>query len=306
MRSGPESLVLVALAFQVIFAGANFVAVRFSNLELPPFWGASLRFIFAGLIFLAVVGLRRIELPRGKALEGVLIYGVLSFGVSYAFAYYALVSVKAGLASVIFSLVPIATLFLASAQKQERLDLRGLGGGLIAIAGTAIVFNEQLTLAIPLSALLALIGSVVAVAETSVVLKHFPRANPYATNAVGMLVGAAMLVAISLTAQETWSLPSKIPTIIAVAYLVVPGSVLLFALYLYVISKWTASATNYGFVLIPLVTVLVGSVLAGEIVTLTFLAGTALVLVGVYFGAISRTMQSPKLQPQPDQTSANP
>ncbi|HEV2139043.1 MAG TPA: EamA family transporter [Nitrososphaerales archaeon] len=289
MESGPERLVLVALAVQVILAGANFVAVRFSNLELPPFWGASLRFLFAGLIFLAVVGLRRIELPRGRALEGVLIYGVLSFGVSYAFAYYALVSVNAGLASVVFSMVPITTLFLAGVQKQERLELRGLGGGLIAIAGTAVVFNEQLTLAIPLAALLALTGSVVAVAETSVVLKHFPRANPYATNAVGMLIGAAMLVAISLIAQETWSLPSKIPTIISVAYLVVPGSVFLFALYLYVISKWTASATNYGFVLIPLVTVLVGSVLAGETVTLTFLAGTALVLVGVYLGAISRT-----------------
>jgi drug/metabolite transporter (DMT)-like permease len=290
--SGPQKLVLVALAVQVVFAGANFVAVRFSNLELPPFWGASLRFLFAGLIFLAVVGVRRIELPRGKALEGVIIYGVLSFGISYAFAYYALVSVSAGLGSVIFSLVPIATLFLASAQKQEHLDLRGLGGGLVAIAGTAIVFNEQLTLAIPLAALLALVGSVVAVAETSVVLKHFPRANPYATNAVGMLVGAAILVAISLIAHETWSLPSRIPTILSVAYLVVPGSVFLFALYLYVISKWTASATNYGFVLIPLVTVLVGSALAGEVITLTFLAGTALVLVGVYFGAISRSLKS--------------
>lgn len=284
-------MVLAALIVQVIFAGANFVAVRFSNLELPPFWGASLRFLFAGLIFLAIVGVRRIELPKGKALVGTVIYGVLSFGVSYALAYYALVSVNAGLGSVVFSLVPIATLFLASAQKQERLDLRGLGGGLVAIVGTVIVFNEQLTLSIPLISLLALLGSVVAVAETSVVLKHFPQANPYGTNAVGMLVGTAMLVAISLIAQEKWSLPTRIPTIVSVAYLVVPGSVFLFALYLFVISKWTASATNYGFVLVPLVTVLVASALGGEVVTLTFLAGTALVLTGVYFGAISRTLR---------------
>jgi O-acetylserine/cysteine efflux transporter len=77
-----------------------------------------------------------------------------------------------------------------------------------------------------------------------------------------------------------------------VAYLIVPGSVLLFVLYLYVLNRWTATATNYGFVLIPLVTVLVASVIAGEIVSLTFLAGTALVLVGVYIGAISRTQRS--------------
>ena len=275
----------------MIFAGTNFVAVRFSNLELPPFWGAGLRFSLAGLIFLAIVGIKRIELPRGKALEGAIIYGVLSFGVSYALSYYALVSVKAGLASVILSLVPIATLFLASAHRQEHLDTRGLGGGIVAIAGTAIVFNEQLTLAIPTTALLALLGAVVAIAEASVVIKHFPRANPYWTNAVGMLVGSALLVALSLLAQERWSIPSKFPTIISVVYLIVPGSVFLFALYLFVISRWTASATNYGFVLIPIVTVLVASSLAGEVVTLAFVLGTALVLAGVYAGAVSRTSQ---------------
>ena len=275
----------------MIFAGTNFVAVRFSNLELPPFWGAGLRFSLAGLIFLAIVGIKRIELPRGKALEGAVIYGVLSFGVSYALSYYALVNVTAGLASVILSLVPIATLFLASAHRQEHLDARGLGGGIVAIAGTAIIFNEQLTLAIPTTALLALLGAVVAIAEASVVLKHFPRANPYGTNAVGMLVGSAMLVALSLLAQERWSIPSKFPTIVSVVYLIVPGSVFLFALYLFVISRWTASATNYIFVLIPIVTVLVASSLAGEVVTLAFVLGTALVLAGVYGGAVSRTSQ---------------
>jgi drug/metabolite transporter (DMT)-like permease len=287
--SGPQRLVVAALIVQVILAGTNFVAVKFSNAELPPFWGAGLRFTLAGLIFLAIVGFRRIPLPRGRALEGVIIYGVLSFGVSYALAYYALVSVKAGLASVILSLVPIATLFLASAHRQERLDARGVGGGVVAIAGTAVVFNEQLTLAIPLTALIALLVAVVAISEASIVLRHFPRANPYATNAVGMLVGSVMLLALSLLAGEKWAIPSRLPTIISVAYLIVPGSVFVFALYLYVISRWSASATNYGFVLIPLVTVLVASASAGEVVTLTFVAGTALVLVGVLFGAISRT-----------------
>ncbi len=157
--------------------------------------------------------------------------------------------------------------------------------------GTAIIFNEQLTLAIPLAPLLALLGAVLCVAETSVVLKHFPRSNPYGTNAVAMLVGAALLIALPAVARESWLLPARSATIFSIAYLVVPGTFLVFTLYLFVISKWTASVTNYGFVLIPLVTVLAASFLAGEVMTSTFLVGTALVLVGVYFGAISRTMK---------------
>jgi drug/metabolite transporter (DMT)-like permease len=288
VASRPDRLVLTALIGVAVIGGTNFVAVRYSDVELPPLWGAALRFTFASLIFLAIVAIRGIELPKGRAMTGAVVYGVLSFGISYAFSYYALVTVTAGLASVVLSLVPIATLFLASAHRQERLDGRGLAGGIVAIAGTALVFNEQLTLAIPLSALLALIGATIASAETSVILKHYPMANPYGTNAVAMLIGSAILIVLSLLAQEKWALPSRFPTIVAVTYLIVPGSVLLFIFYLHVISRWTATATNYGFVLIPLVTVLVASVIAGEIVSLTFLAGTAFVLVGVYIGAISR------------------
>ncbi len=291
MQSGRDRLAFAALIGIVIIGGINFVAVKFSNFELPPFWGAGIRFFAAAMLFLLIVVVRRIELPKGRALLGAVIYGVLSFGASYAFAYYALVSLNAGLASVVLSLVPIATLFLAGAQRQERLDRRGLAGGLIALAGTAIVFNEQLTLAIPLAPLLALLGAVLSVAETSVVLKHFPRSNPYGTNAVAMLVGAAILIALSAVTRESWALPARFATIFSLAYLVVPGTFLGFTLYLFVISRWTASATNYGFVLIPLVTVLVASVLAREIVTSTFLVGTALVLVGVYFGAISRALK---------------
>ena len=300
MPSRPDRTVLAALIGVALIGGTNFVAVRYSDIELPPLLGAALRFTFAGLIFLTIVAIRRIELPKGRAMTGAVVYGVLSFAISYAFAYYALVSVSAGLASVVLSLVPIATLFLASAHRQEQLDGRGLAGGIVAIAGTAVVFNEQLTLAIPLAALLALIGATIASAETSVILKHYPMSNLYGTNAVAMLIGSAILVVLSLLTQEKWALPSKFPTIVAVTYLIVPGSVLLFIFYLYVISRWTATATNYGFVLIPLVTVLVASVIAGEIVSLTFLAGTALVLVGVYVGAISRTRRNGKSVAQVD------
>jgi len=283
-----ERPVLAALIGIVVLGGTNIVAVKFSNLELAPFWGAGLRFLASALLFFLIVVLRRIEFPRGRALTGVLIYGVLSFGVSFAFSYYALVSVNAGLASVVLSLVPIATLFLASAHRQERLDKRGLAGGLVAIAGTAVVFSGQLVLLIPLAPLLALLGATISTAEAAVVLKHFPKANTHATNALAMLVGSAILLVLSAVAHESWTLPVRTTTLVSIAYLIVPGTVFLFVLYLYVISRWSASATNYAFVLLPLMTVLIASLLAGESVTFGFLVGAALVLGGVYFGAISR------------------
>jgi drug/metabolite transporter (DMT)-like permease len=50
--------------------------------------------------------------------------------------------------------------------------------------------------------------------------------------------------------------------------------------------KWTASAASYGFVLIPLVTILVASTLAGEVISDSFQLGARLVLAGVLGGAL--------------------
>jgi hypothetical protein len=43
---------------------------RFSNRELAPLWGASLRFALAAALLLAVMVLLGLAFPRGRALVG--------------------------------------------------------------------------------------------------------------------------------------------------------------------------------------------------------------------------------------------
>jgi len=45
---------LIAFVLFVLLGGSNAVAIRFSNHELPPFWGATIRFASAALIFWAL------------------------------------------------------------------------------------------------------------------------------------------------------------------------------------------------------------------------------------------------------------
>ncbi|MEP6695125.1 MAG: EamA family transporter [Chloroflexota bacterium] len=286
-RAGPDRLTLLAYAVMVLIAGSNFVAVRFSNQELPPFWGATLRFSAACALFFAVMRWRRARLPRGRALLGVAIYGALNFGASYALLYWALRTVPATLASVLIALVPLLTFFLAIVHGLERFRIRGFVGAVIAVGGIAVVFAEQLGGAAPVPELLACIAGAACIAESGVVAKLYPRVDPAATNAVGMLAGLAILAPLSVLAGEPRTLPSQPGTIVAVVYLVTLGSVGLFALFLYVLRRWTATATSYLLVLSPLVTVTLGSLLAGERVTAQLLVGGVLVGAGVYVGALS-------------------
>jgi hypothetical protein len=53
-----SGMTLVAFVAVVILGGSNAVAVRFSNFELPPFWGATIRFASAAAIFWFILLIR--------------------------------------------------------------------------------------------------------------------------------------------------------------------------------------------------------------------------------------------------------
>jgi drug/metabolite transporter (DMT)-like permease len=104
------------------------------------------------------------------------------------------------------------------------------------------------------------------------------------------------LLALAAISDEPYVFPESASTWWAQAYLVIAGSVGVFWLYVFVLSGWTASAASYQLVLIPLVTVVVSAWLQDERITPAFAAGSILVLVGVYIGALRR----PSTRPQAD------
>jgi drug/metabolite transporter (DMT)-like permease len=271
---------LAAFAVAVLVGGLNFVAVRFSNRELPPFEGAALRFAAASLAFLAYVGMRGIALPRGRSLIGAVLFGLLGFSGAYAFLYWGLVSAPAGMGSVALALVPVATPLLAAAHGLERLRARSLIGGALAAAGIAVVLSGQLAATLPLASVVALLLAAVAAAESGVVIKYFPRSHPAATNGVAMGVGAAALILISRIAREVWIVPAQPATLIAYGYIVL-STIVLFAMILYILGRWSASSASLIFPMQPLVTVVAAAILAGEGIALAFVIGAVIVLVGV-------------------------
>lgn len=288
MTSRPDRTILLAFAAFVAIAGANAVAVKLAIAELPPFLAAAARFGLAGLILAAFAVATRRPLPRGSRLVGTVLFGVFGFALAYFFLYWGLQDAPAGTTMLMLAIVPLLTLLLAIAQGVERLRPLGLLGALIALVGIVIVSADQASLAVPIPALLALVAGAACIAESSVAVKRFPPGDPVPANALGMLLGGALLGGASLWAGEPAIVPARAETWLAMAYLIVPGSIVLFILALYILARWTASATSYGFLLFPLVAVALGAALLEEPIQPTFLLGGAIVLAGVYVGAVYR------------------
>jgi len=184
--AGPDRMTLAAFLGVVLFGGVNAIAVKLSVEELAPFWSAGLRFIAAGLLLVGIVALTGRSFPRGRSLSGAALYGLLAFAASFAFIYPALRQVPAGTAMVLISLVPLMTFGFAILHGQERFQIQGLMGALIALSGVAIVVADQLDAAVPLISLLLIIAGVAFIAESGVILKGVPRSDPFATNAVAI------------------------------------------------------------------------------------------------------------------------
>jgi drug/metabolite transporter (DMT)-like permease len=296
MRQGSaaDRSTVVAFAAIVLIGGLNAIGIKYSNAELAPFWGAALRFGLAAALLAIVVAARRLSLPRGSALVGSIVYGLLNFGVSYAMAYWGLQIAPAALAMIVLALVPLLTLGLAVVHGLERLTAQGVAGSLVALAGIAVVFGEQL--AADPDLLLPMLGffvGAVAIAESNVVVKRLPRSHPVVNNSLAMGVGATLLLAVSLIAGEPQALPSSAGGLTALGYLVLVGSIGLFMLFLYVIERWTASATSYTLLLMPLVTLAGAALLLGEEVSVVAVLGGVLVVLGVYVGAFSPSVRLP-------------
>ncbi|HEX2196218.1 MAG TPA: DMT family transporter, partial [Actinomycetota bacterium] len=182
---GPDRVTLGAFAGAVAIGGSNFVAVKFSNEDLEPLFGAGIRFGSAALLLLAWMRVQRLAMPRGRAATGAATYGLLAFGVSYGLLYYALQGLSPGTAAVFMASTPLITLVLAVLHRQEAFTTRGLAGGLLAVAGLALISVDSIGGDLRATYLLAALLGTVAVAESSVLVKGFPQAHPITTNAVG-------------------------------------------------------------------------------------------------------------------------
>ena len=289
----PGALTVAAFSVAVVLGGGNFLAVRFSNQELPPFWGAGLRFGLTSVLFVLIALVLRAPWPRGRQLALTMLYGVMGFATFYALMYWALVRVPAGVATIVLAIVPLVTVVLAAVEGSEDLRGRNLAGALLALAGISWMVLGPQRVAIPLAALAAMLGAALSVGQSVIVGKRVAGNHPAVTNAIGMSTGTVLLLALSLAIGEQWALPQRREVITALVYLVLLGSGALFVLILLVVRRWTASATSYMFVLFPVATLALGAWLADEPVTVHAVAGAVLVMAGVWYGALSPGARRP-------------
>lgn len=135
-----------------------------------------------------------------------------------------------------------------------------------------------------------------------VIAKTRMHMNPYYAIGWQMVIGAAIMMTISLVTKTAIPL-NEIPVKAwyAIAYLVVAGSLITYAAFVYSMKKLPPALFSLYAYFNPLVAMLVSAFLLGEKLTINILWGAIVTLAGVFLVNYSIKRERINSLPEPDQ-----
>ncbi len=288
--------VLIAFGCVYLFWGSTYVAIRFGVEVLSPFVLASVRFLIAGPLMLAICAARGMPLRQSgrdlamMAAIGVLILGMGNMGVMWAEQYLA-----SGLASLLVAVVPVYVALLeAMLPNGEGLRARGWVGIAIGFGGLVLLLSPGLREGMQGHSG-QLIGSAAAVISAfawtcgSILSRRAKvRANAFVAAGWQMLFAGLFNTALVLVSGGSFRVHFAAQAIWSIVWLVTFGSLVGYTAYIYLLEHVpVAKVSTYAYVN-PIVAVILGALLMGERMVPIEYAGMAAILVAVYLVTSSK------------------
>ena len=275
--------VWLALVTIYVVWGSTFIALAITVRDLPPLLSMAIRHLFAGALLLAWA------LPRGdregdrvgapQILAG-FVFGGLLFLLGHGSLAWAQQTVPAGVAALLVGSIPIWMALLDRVVFGKRLRSSAYVGFVLGFIGLAFLIDPFGAGHVDRVGALVIVFGALAWSAGSLYSREaaLPR-RPLVSAGLGALCGGILLLIVSIGGGElgeaTWSADS----LLAVAYLIVVGSLVGFTAYVWLLRAAPVSlVATYAYVN-PIVAVGLGWLLLGEAVTLQMVvAGSAIVI----------------------------
>ncbi len=284
----------VALFFLLsLLWGGSFIAIKIGLDYYPPLLYAAYRFDVAALVLVSYVLLTEAApVPRTRGdVAAIGFSGGLSVAVNNSLLFVGQQFTTSGIASITYSLVPIATAAVAAAWVGgSDLDARGAVGVVLAFVGVGLVAQPDpanLAGGVTIGVGLISIG-VIAVAVGSVGLRTVTTSfSSIALTGWAMLFGALLIHGFSVGLGESQRLPSaELPALVALVFLGVFSSAMAYAIYFTLLDRLGAFEINLVSYVVPVVATVTGAVALAEPVTAMTIGGFLVIVAG--FGLLKR------------------
>lgn len=272
---------LLDLTLLAALWGGSFLFMRYAVPDfgvVPLIW---LRVALASICLLPLLLLKRQFGALRRQAGALTVMGLFNSGLPFLLIAWATLSITAGLASIMNAMTPVFTALIGALWLGDRLDGRRSLGLLLGLAGVALLAADKADFR-PGGSGWAIVAMLLATACYGFAANHTRRylqGVPALVNATGtQLVSALVLLPPAL-----WSWPERMPGLgpwLAALVLGVACSALAYLLFFRLIARVGASRAVTVTFLVPVFGTLWGALFLGEPVTVSMLAGGAVVLLG--------------------------
>lgn len=267
--------------------GSTWIAITFQLGRIDPAVSVSYRFLLAAAILFAYCRWRRLGVRLGLRNHLFLAaQGTMMFSLSYICVYYAETLVVSGLVAVGFSAMPLLNMLGVRIAIGTPITVRVALGGLLGIAGIALVFSPELgsiaadakavrgAVFTTLAVVTAAAGSVVAARNAH---QHVPV---WQGMAFAMLYGAVFSLLFAIISGRPLDFDWSLRYTGSLLYLAAFGSVIAFGGYLTLLGRIGAAPAGYIGVMVPIVALVISAAFEGFAWRMETWLGIALSIAG--------------------------
>lgn len=269
-----------ALCLIYLIWGMNWVVMKTANTFFPPITFVAYRFLFGALVLLSVWFWLHLPLPKKKYWPWIFLTGILQMGLNNIAAQTSMLTLGAGMVSVLNYSMPVFAAVLAHFLLGERLTWRKGVGIVLAIAGMAVLMDVHAggdVTAICIGLLSAVFWGL---ASIFVKLKLLD-VNPISLTTWQMVCASLSLLAYTAIVPQgevVWNTES----VLCLIYNGVLASALAFFLWSWILQHIEVSKASVAVLAVPVVGVVGGIICLGEPMTLHIFFGMIMIMAGIY------------------------
>ena len=307
-RTSP-ALLGAGLATIYLVWGTTYLGIRVSVETIPPFFLSGTRYMLAGLILFGWVavrgGLREGWPTRWMWLSAVITgTGLVAFGngaLSWGEQYLA-----SGGAAIFIATVPFWMTAMARVFQGDPIRPLAAGGLVLGLAGLVMLVGPAALQGGPVWAMLACLLAALGWAAATVYSRSAPFPNnPFQVAGMQMFSGGVVVFLFSLVSGDAarFSLAHvSVRSELAFVYLLLVGAVLGFGVYIWLVKVAPLPLLGTYAYVNPVVAVILGHFLLGEVVSPRTILGGGVVILGVVL--IVASQSQPERVSQPERTAA--